>query len=223
MMFERTIRRHAALATLAVLMGAGAAFAQSPTLAVATLVATPGNAVTATVTGVAGQFYAVLGSAVGSGLAYGGVDLAVGSDVVLLATGILNGAGTATVSVTPPFRGTTIDRYYLQAATSSVATFVPLAVSTSVVIRNADVVPLPVSAIVNPNGTLQFGSQGVTTSRTGPGAYRINYPGLVAAPFVPLVMPIAARILSHDYSATGIDLTLDTDAFFHVMVFHVRP
>ena len=184
--------------------------------------ATPGNAVTATVTGVPGQLYAVIGSTVGSGLAFGGVNLAVGPDAVLLSTGSLNGAGTATVSVTPPFRGTTLDRYYLQAATSSVATFVPLAVSTSVVIRNADVVPLPVSAIVNPTGTLQFGSQGVTTSRTGPGVYRINYPGLVAPPFVPLIMPIAARILSHYYSATGIDLTLDTDAFFHVMVFQTR-
>ncbi len=54
---------------------------------------TPGAAVTLTVTGIPGQNFAVLGSSVGAGLAYGGVNLAVGSDMVILAMGAIGGTG----------------------------------------------------------------------------------------------------------------------------------
>jgi hypothetical protein len=158
-------------------------------------------------------------------MSYGGVDLAVGTDVIVMAIGVLNGAGSASVTLAPPFQGTTPDRYFVQAVTSPSPAFLPLAASNSVVLRNAVVVgSLPVAAVVNPNGTLQSASQGINSTRLSFGRYRIDSaPGLVTPPFLPMVMPIGARILSHFYSPTGIDLVLDADAFFHVMVFPTRP
>ncbi len=223
-MIGRTIRNQTALALLIALSVAAAAYAQTPVLTPSTLTVTPGGSVSATVTGAAGRQYAVIGSTTSSGFAYGGVNLAVGPDVVVLASGVLNAGGTASVAFTPPFQGNTPARYFTQAVTSTSPNFVPLTAGASVVLQNAAVVgSLPIVAIGNPNGTLQFGSQGVSISRNGPGSYRINYAGLVTAPFVPLITPIGARILGSFYSATGIDLTLDVDAFFTVLVFPVRP
>lgn len=98
----------------------------------------PGGTVSLRVTGPAGQRFAVIGSAVNSGFSYAGVALAVGSDVVILAQGVLDGTGVATLGVIPPFNGTTLDRYYLQAVTSPSAAFNPLSPSAGVVIRNRD-------------------------------------------------------------------------------------
>ena len=83
----------------------------------------PGSPVTATVTGPPGQLYAIIGSSVGWGLSYGGVALGVGADFVILAQGVLDGTGSVSVPLTPPFLGSVLDRYYIQAATSTSPAF----------------------------------------------------------------------------------------------------
>jgi len=108
------------------LMGTASLAAAQTSLTVSADVVTPGSAITATVTGPPGQFYAVIGSSVGSGVSYGGVALGVGADFVILSQGVLDGTGTVSVPVTPPFGGTVLDRYYLQAATSPSPSFIPL-------------------------------------------------------------------------------------------------
>jgi hypothetical protein len=64
-----------------------------------------------------GQFFAIIGSSVGSGVSYGGVALGVGADFVILAQGTVDGTGSVSSPLTPPFRGTVLDRYHIQAAT----------------------------------------------------------------------------------------------------------
>ncbi len=130
------LRRVVLSAVLAV--AAPAAAAAQPSLAVATVAVPPGSAVAVTVGGVPGRHFAVIGSATNAGFAHAGVPLAVGSDVAILAVGVLDGTGVAQVSVTPPFVGTTLDRYYLQAVTSPSAAFAPLEASTGRVVRNRD-------------------------------------------------------------------------------------
>jgi len=110
-------------------------------MSVARSAVSPGDAVNVTVAGIPGQNYAVVGSAVNSGLVYAGTALSVGADAQIFRIGVFDGSGQAVVSVTPPFRGTTLDRYYLQAATSASASFSPIAVSNGAVLRNADVAP----------------------------------------------------------------------------------
>lgn len=51
-----------------------------PTLTASTTAVTPGATVTLTITGIPGQNFAVLGSSVGAGLSYGGVNLGVDAD-----------------------------------------------------------------------------------------------------------------------------------------------
>ena len=131
---------HTAAAAIATLCFTTLAAEAQPTLTPSTTTVTPGAAITLTVTGIPGQQFAVLGSSVGAGRAYGGVNLAVGSDMVILALGSIGGTGSVAVTFTPPFAGSTLDRYYVQAATSPSAAFIPIAVSASVVLRNNDVV-----------------------------------------------------------------------------------
>lgn len=114
--------------------------AAAPTLSLSTTVAMPGDVVAATISGTAGQNWALLGSAVNRGLVFGNIALNVGTDVALLAVGTLGPSGTAVVQVTPPFVGTTLDRYYLQAVTSPSAGFVPLEASAGAIIRNGELV-----------------------------------------------------------------------------------
>lgn len=111
-----------------------------PHLRVSADVAAPGQAVTVTLTGTPDVFYAVLGSSVNGGFRYAGLPLAVGADVVILAQGLLGASGEVAVEITPPFSGTTLDRYYLQGVTSTAPNFVPLTPSVSRVVRNADLV-----------------------------------------------------------------------------------
>ena len=111
-------------------------------------VVAPGGSVTATVTGPPGQFWGIVGSSVNAGLSYGGFALAVGLDFRILAQGVLDGSGQATVSLTPPFRGTVLDRYYFQAGTSPSPSFLPLSLSPGRVVRNADLL----SGLVGPAG-----------------------------------------------------------------------
>jgi hypothetical protein len=121
---------------------AGAAFAQ-PQISISPTSVAPGQSVTITVTGTPGQFFAVIGSSVNSGMSYAGVALGVGSDFTIHATGTLNSSGQAIVTLAPPFQGTTLDRYYVQAGTSTSPSFNPLQVSASVPVRNADLSPAP--------------------------------------------------------------------------------
>ncbi|MGE0363328.1 MAG: tail fiber protein [Vicinamibacterales bacterium] len=109
-------------------------------LSVSTDIAAPGVAVTATITGAPGQSFALLGSTVGAGFTYRGFPMSVGPDVAILALGTIGAGGQAVVPVTPPFVFTTLDRYYLQAATAPDATFVNFAASAGRVVRNADLV-----------------------------------------------------------------------------------
>src|SRR5262245_14488022 len=115
------------------------AFAQ-PTLSIVPDVVQPGASITVTISGPPGQQWALVGSSTGSGFTYGGVALSVGLDVRVEQTGILDGSGQVTVTFTPPFRGSVLDRYYLQAATSPSPNFIPLAVSAGRIVRNADLV-----------------------------------------------------------------------------------
>lgn len=121
----------------------------------------PGASVTATVTGPPGQFFAVAGSATNAGYSFGGVPLPLGPDVVVLHIGVIDGTGHATVAVTPPFIGTSLDRYYLMAACSPSASFLPPTPSTSIVVRNGDLV----GSVVGPPGPT--GPQG-PVGPTGP-------------------------------------------------------
>ena len=132
------VYRQAALAACTVLVGAQLAMAQ-PTLTIAPNAVAPGDAISATVTGPPGHYFAIVGSSVNAGATYGGLTLAVGTDYVLLAYGTLDG-GRAIIGVRPPFHGSALDRYYLQAATSPSPMMLPAAVSPGVVVRNADLV-----------------------------------------------------------------------------------
>lgn len=125
-----------AICALAVMTTVAAA---QPTISASTDVVTPGQAVNVTITGTPGQNFAVVGSTVGAGLSYAGVAFSVGSaDLTVIAVGVLSGAGTAVVPVVPPFLGSTIDRYYVQGATSSSPAFVPVAVTSGLILRNRD-------------------------------------------------------------------------------------
>ena len=132
---------------VALLAFAVAAQAQTGLTVVPDMVA-PGGTVTVTVTGPAGQFFAVVGSSVNAGMSYGGLSLGVGADFVILARGALDGSGHASVGIAPPFTGTVLDRYYLQAATSPSSIFLPLSLSPGRVVRNGDLI----TAITGPAG-----------------------------------------------------------------------
>ena len=133
----RGVRRAMVLTALIVLAGRVAG-AQTVTLTVAPEVIVPGTAATAIITGVPGQFFALLGSRTGSGAAYAGVNLAVGPDLVILALGNLDAAGQAVVTVVAPFLGTSLDRYYLQAATSVSPSFEVFEGSVGRILKNAE-------------------------------------------------------------------------------------
>ncbi len=137
---------HAPFTVLVSLVGGlvvAAHAAAQPVLSVSSAVVAPGSPVSVTVQGTPGRAFAVIGSTIGAGFSYGGVALRVGADVAVLATGTLDQNGRATVQTTPPFLGTSLDRYYLQAATSTSPAFVPLEASNGVVLVTADLaVPL---------------------------------------------------------------------------------
>jgi hypothetical protein len=122
-----------------VLLAVGNAFAQ-PQMTLSTTVVSPGDAVVVTVSGGPGQFYAVLGSSVNAGFSYKGVELGVGRDVAILQNGVLDGNGQATASIVPPFTGTVLDRYYIQAVQSTNQNFNPLQASQVGIVRNGDLV-----------------------------------------------------------------------------------
>jgi hypothetical protein len=96
--------------------------------------------VSITVTGVPGANYALLGSSVdtGGGLAQNGLKMA--KEATVLATGVLDGTGGATLNVKPPFLGSVLDRFYFQAATSFSSKFDTLELSAVAIVRNNDLV-----------------------------------------------------------------------------------
>src|SRR5687767_6809343 len=126
--------RNATVCGCLVLLFGGAAAAQSPTLTLTPEIVAPGASVAASVTGTPGQHFALVGSLTGAGT-YGGVDLAVGSDFVVFATGTLDGNGQMVAFVIPPFVGTTHDRLYFQAATADTADFAAFQLSPGRIVR----------------------------------------------------------------------------------------
>lgn len=128
------------LCTLALAATSSVSYAQSPQLALSSSIASPGSGVLASLSGPPGQSFALVGSSTNAGFTFAGVSFSVGADVTILAVGVLDINGTSQVSVVPPFRGSTLDRYYFQAAFSPSAAFATVALSNSAVIRNADLV-----------------------------------------------------------------------------------
>jgi hypothetical protein len=142
------VRRLAAVAAISVLTVGAAAARQATDLVLSETVVTPGLPVTATITGPPGHYYALLGSPVGAGLTFGGRTFSIGVEFAVIAMGQLDGTGHAVASGTPPFLFTTLDRYYLQAATSPSPSFLPVDLSPGRILRNGDLV----SGIVGPPG-----------------------------------------------------------------------
>lgn len=198
-----------ALAMAAVLFTASAAVAQ-PTMTASPIMPNPGVPVTLTVTGTAGQSFAVIGSTTWSGFSYAGVNLAVGTDVTIHGTGVLNGSGQGTVSFTPPFPAR--DRYYLQAVTSpdGFATITPSGRLTLVNNQEARLA-MPIGAIIRADGTTAFASPGVTVSKSG-SVYTIDHPGLFDFAVVPIVSVTGnATITSIATTAAQTVITLSAD------------
>jgi hypothetical protein len=122
-----------------VLTAASVSFAQ-PQIALSTTVVEPGQSTVVTVTGPPESLYAIIGSSVNGGFSYAGIPLHVGNDVAILTVGKLDNSGRASVAIVPPFNGTILDRYYLQAVTSTSRNFIPFQPSEGAVVRNSDLV-----------------------------------------------------------------------------------
>lgn len=150
--------------------------AQSPTLVLSSTIAPSGTAVTGTVTGTPGHSFALVGSTTNAGFSFAGQPFAVGLDVTIIMVGTLDGSGSAQVQIVTPFRGTTLDRYYVQAAVSPSPAFASLALSNGVVIRNGDLVnnlvggPGPAGPVGLAGPTGPAGSVGATGPSGPPGA-----------------------------------------------------
>ena len=115
------------------LLTAGAASAQ-PFLVVTPTEVPSGTTVSATITAPGVNYYALVGSTRDSGLVYGGVALGVGTDVAILATGVIGPGGSVTVSVTPPL-GAGLDVYHLLAVIAPTPNFLPPTPSATIALR----------------------------------------------------------------------------------------
>ena len=134
-MFNRVL----VLVCLVSCLGAASAAAQ-PTLSLSKSVVAPGESVTVSISGTPGAFYALLGSSVNSGGSFSRENLRVKNDVTVITTGTLDGGGQASVSIVPPFVGSVLDRFYVQAGTSLSSRFDTFEFSAVAVIRNGDLV-----------------------------------------------------------------------------------
>jgi hypothetical protein len=135
--------------------------AAQPTLSASPTVVPAGSAATITITGPPGHFVGIGGSTVNAGVSFGGVDLALGQDVQVIAVFQLSGSGQATISFRPPFQATTLDRFYVQAVSSPSPSLVPPAPSNSLILRNADTLAVPVGGDLSgtfPNLTIAPGA-----------------------------------------------------------------
>ncbi|MEP7118080.1 MAG: hypothetical protein ABI880_10885 [Acidobacteriota bacterium] len=189
-----------------------------PTLSLPSIVVNPGASVAVTVNGVAGENFAVIASTTNSGFSYSGVALAVGTDVTILATGVLGAGGTAVVSVTPPFPA--YDRFYIQGATSPSPAFAPLNATPGVVLLNSQEarVYLAVGGGVNANGSSFAMSPGVTSTRTAVGTYQVNFAGQFSGPnVIPNITSFTAANITTITSNNGgftVTFSADTGFFF---------
>jgi hypothetical protein len=118
---------------LIVVLAASSAVAQ-PQLTVAPTEVPSGGAVTATITAPGGNFYALVGSTRDSGLVYGGVALGIGTDVAIIASGVIGPGGSVAVPFTPPL-GAGQDVYFLLAVISPAPNFLPPSQSSTVALR----------------------------------------------------------------------------------------
>jgi hypothetical protein len=132
--------RKAIVVGVLILLVARTLAAQPTTLTVTPLVVVPGTSVTARITGPPGYVFGLVGSPTGAGAVYGGVNLAVGADLVVIAMGTLDSEGRAAVLLTPPFLGSILDRLYLQAGTSISPAFLSFTLSAGQILKNADLV-----------------------------------------------------------------------------------
>jgi hypothetical protein len=140
--------RMSAACLLLLLAFSRVAAAQAPVIQASSTTVSQGQSVVVQLVGAPFANFALIGSATNAGFSYAGVALAVGTDVVVLTTGVLDGTGIATIVVTPPFLGTTLDRYYLQGATAASPSFAGLVASAGLVLRNADLI----SGLAGPEG-----------------------------------------------------------------------
>jgi hypothetical protein len=195
-------------ATVAAALFASSAAAQPTQLMLSPEVATPSAAVTATITGPPGFQFALLGSTVGAGFTYGGVALAVGADVTVLAVGTLDGNGVAVRHFAPPFVGTTLDRFYVQAAVSPSASFLPLQASAGRIVKNADVV----AGVVGPQGPPGAMGPAGPTGATGPAGSPGSTTGLPAgtalAPSISFANDPATGIFSPGVGQIGMTVSV---------------
>ena len=74
------------------------AAAQAPVLRAASTTIPPGQSVAVQLVGAPFAHFAVIGSVTNAGFSFAGVALAVGTDVVVLATGVLDATGVATIA-----------------------------------------------------------------------------------------------------------------------------
>ena len=213
--------RRLGLALALLVAASGPAWAQL-SISLNRAVVPQGGTVQVTVNGTPGRYYAVIGSQTNSGFSFGGLDLAVGPDVTVHDTGIIPAGGSVTVDV--PARLAQRDRYYLQAVTSLLPTYSPLAAqSNSEVVVNlqAGQLFMPAAGRVNANGTATAISPGLTVNRTAPGVYTVSYNGVSwngvsfnGLLLVPDVTPLGpgAEVLDLTVVNTLVTVTLNTDA-----------
>lgn len=192
-----------------VLLTATSALAQ-PTVTASPLNPNPGQTVTATVRGQAGEGFAVIGSTTWSGFSYAGVELSVGPDVVILGTGVLNGAGEGSVSFTPPFPAR--DRYYVQGVTTT-NNFVTINPSGRLTLVNNQEarVSMPIGGIVRADGVVLNLSPGMTVTKSG-AVFTITHVGLFDFAPVPIVSVTGnATITSISATAAQTVVTLSAE------------
>jgi Collagen triple helix repeat (20 copies) len=193
--------------------------ATAQTLTVSTDLVTPGTSVQATVTGQPGYSYAIVGSSVGGGLVAFGVPLNVGTDFAILSIGVVPSGGSVTVPVTPPFFGTPLDRYYIQAVMSASPSFNPLLASTGVILRNTDLLgpsggigPQGPPGPQGPAGPMGLMGPPGATGATGPAgpAGPQGPQGLIASSFTSGPSAPPAGTLAFIAAPTSVSLTTNT-------------
>jgi hypothetical protein len=182
--------------------------APAVTLTLSTTVAVPGVPIQATIAGTPGHAFAVVGSSVGAGFVHAGQALSVGPDIIVLATGTIDGTGVGHASFVPPFVGTTLDRYYVQAATSPTGAFTVIQLSAGRVVRNRELVdglmgPPGASGAPGPVGPPGPAGPAGATGPAGP----TGPPGAFVPPAVTVTtQPGTSQIL---YQADGWHLAVD--------------
>lgn len=206
------------LAVAAVLVTAATASAQT-TMTASPLNPSPGAAVTAAVTGTAGDSFAVIGSTTSSGFSYAGVSLSVGTDVTILGVGVLNGSGQGAVSFTPPFPAR--DRFYVQVVSSPNGFATIVAGNAVTLVNNQEArLSMPIGGAILADGTPAFLSPGVTVSKVGL-VYTINHPGLFDFFPVPSVT-VGGNATITDLSWTGTQTVVTLSAAARI-AFTIQP